>query len=412
MNKMTSIKTTTLSSLAVIAICFSGFSQAQTVTLGAAISLTGKYTTAGNHTQKGYDLAVKFVNDAGGIIINGKSHPIAVKYYDDESTPARAAELAERLIKRDKVDFMLGPYSSGLTKAIAPVTEKYKIPMIEANGASRSLFNKGYKYLFAVLSTSEQYLQEAINLAAQVAKKNGKSPSSLKVAVATENDPFSQDIRAGILDDAKRHGMKVVVDDKLPREMSDMTSTLTKVKALKPDVLVISGHSKGAALATRQMADMRVNVPLVGFTHCESAKLTDASKYASKADYTLCAAQWAPTMTYSDALFGTSGEYAKTFEKTYGYVPPYQAAESSAAIMVYVDAIQRAGSFDKEAVRDAIAATDMQTFYGNIKFDATGKNIAKPMVLRQIVNGKYQVVAPTKWATDDLVHPRPKWSQR
>jgi len=412
MSKTTSFKVKTLCSLAVIGFCFSGFVQAKTVTLGAAVSLTGKYSTAGNHTKKGYDLAVKYINARGGFVINGKSHQIEVKYYDDESTPARAAELAERLIKRDKIDFMLGPYSSGLTKAIAPVTEKYKVPMIEANGASRSLFNKGYKYLFAVLSTSEQYLQEAINLAAQVAKKNGKSPSSLKVAVATENDPFSQDIRAGVLADAKRYGMKVVVDDKLPREMSDMASTLTKVKALKPDVLVISGHSKGAALATRQMSDLRINVPLVGFTHCESAKLTDAKKFGNKANYSLCAAQWAPTMTYSDSLFGTSGEYAKTFEKAYGYVPPYQAAESSAAIMVYVDAFKRAGSLDKEAVRDAIAATDMQTFYGNIKFDSTGKNIAKPMVLRQIVDGKYQVVAPTKWATDDLVHPRPKWSQR
>jgi len=412
MYKFSSFKAKTLVSLAVAGLCFSSFAHAHTVVLGAAVSLTGKYSTAGNHTKKGYDLAVKFINDKGGIIVNGESHPIEVKYYDDESTPARAAELAERLIKRDKIDFMLGPYSSGLTKAIAPVTEKYKVPMVEGNGASRSLFNKGYKYLFAVLSTSEQYLQEAINLAAQVAKKNGKDPSTLKVAVATENDPFSQDIRAGVIADAKRYGMTIVVDDKLPREMSDMASTLTKVKALKPDVLVVSGHSKGAALATRQMSDMKVNVPLVGFTHCESAKLTDASKYGSKANFTLCAAQWAPTMTYKDDLFGSAGDYAKTFEKAYDYVPPYQAAESSAAVMVFADAFKRAGGFDKDKVRDALASTDMQTFYGNIKFDATGKNIAKPMVLRQIIDGKYQVVAPLEWATNDLVHPRPKWSQR
>ena len=161
---------------------------------------------------------------------------------------ARGAQLAERLIQQDGVQFMLGPYSSGLTKAIAPVTEKFKVPMVEGNGASRSLFNKGYKYLFAVLSTSEQYLQEAINLAAQTAESQGRSASSVKVAVAVENDPFSLDIRAGILDDAKRHGMKVVVDDKLPRELSDMSATLTKVKALKPDVLVVSGHSKGGRI--------------------------------------------------------------------------------------------------------------------------------------------------------------------
>ncbi|HED14861.1 MAG TPA: amino acid ABC transporter substrate-binding protein [Gammaproteobacteria bacterium] len=380
---------------------------AHTIKLGASVSLTGKYSTAGNHTRKGYDLAIKRINAAGGVEVAGKKHLLQVIYYDDESTPARGAQLAERLIKQDKVRFMLGPYSSGLTKAIAPVTEKYKIPMVEANGASRSLFNKGYRYLFAVLSTSEQYLQAAVTLAAEQAKKDGKKPSSLKLALAIENDPFSQDIRAGVLGDAKRFGMKVVVDDKLPRELSDMTSTLTKVKALRPDMFVVSGHSKGAALATKQMAELRVNVPIVAMTHCESAKLTDTKKYGNKAEGFLCAAQWAPTMTYKDATFGTASDYAKAFEKEYGYVPPYQAAESSAAILLWADAFHRAGSFDVEKVRDALAASDLQTFYGNIKFSKAGNNIAKPMVLRQIQNGKYVVVAPTKWATGTLVYPKP-----
>ena len=383
--------------------------EGDTIVLGAAVSLTGKYTTAGNHTKKGYDLAVKRVNEKGGVKVGGKSYKLKVVYYDDESTPARGAQLAERLIQQDGVKFMLGPYSSGLTKAIAPVTEKHKIPMVEGNGASRALFNKGYKYLFAVLSTSEQYLQEAINLAAQRAKKDLEDPASLKVAIAVENDPFSLDIRAGVLDDAKRHGMKVIVDDKLPRELSDMSATLTKVKALKPDVLVVSGHSKGAALVTRQASEMKANAPIIALTHCESAKVTDKEKFGGNAEGFLCATQWAPTMTYRDKWFGFAGDYAKDFENAYGYVPPYQAAESTASVLVYVDALQRAGSFDTEKVRDALAATEMQTFYGNIKFDDTGKNIAKPMVLRQIQGGAYKVVAPSKWASDKLVFPKPRF---
>lgn len=398
--------------IAASTLIFSATALAETLTLGAAISLTGKYSTAGKHTQNGYNLAIDSINKAGGVKVGDTTYTLELKVYDDESTPARATELAERLILRDNVKFMLGPYSSGLTKAIAPVTEKHKIPMVEGNGASRSLFNKGYKYLFAVLSTSEQYLQEAVNLLAQETKAAGGDVSKLKIAVATENDPFSQDIRAGILDDAKRHGMKVVIDDKLPREMSDMTSTLTKVKALKPDLLVASGHSKGAILVTKQMADMKVNVPMLAMTHCESAKINDTEKFGNTADYTLCAAQWAPTLTYKDTLFGSAGDYAKEFEAVFGYVPPYQSAESSASVMVFVDAMKRAGSLDTEAVRDALAATDMKTFYGNIRFDETGKNIAKPMVLREIKDGKYTVVAPSAWATGKPTYPRPKWSAR
>lgn len=381
-----------------------------TIIFGVALSETGKYSTNGKHTKNGYELAKERINGRGGVKVAGKLYKIDIKYYDDESTPARGAQLAERLIKQDGIKFMLGPYSSGLTKAIAPVTEKYKVPMIEGNGASRAIFNKGYKYVFAVLSTSDFYLREAINLAAEVAKKNGKNPKSLKVALAIENDPFSQDIRAGVLEDAKRWGMRVVVDDKLPPELNDMSATLTKVKALKPDVLIVSGHSKGATLVIRQLSDLKVDVPILAITHCEAAQVT--KNFGPLADYTLCAAQWAPALTYTDQWFGSASDYAKTFEKKYGYVPPYQAAESTAAVLVYADALERAGSFDTDKVRDAIGATILKTFYGNVQFDKTGKNIAKPMVLRQIQKGEYKVVAPTKWATSELIWPRPKWSER
>lgn len=117
-------------------------------------------------------------------------------------------------------------------------------------------------------------------------------------------------------------------------------------------------------------------------------------------------------MSYKDDVFGSAADYAKAFEAKYGYVPPYQAAESSASVLTFVDAFKRAGSFEPDAVRDALAATDMETFFGNIKFDETGKNIAKPMALRQIQNGEYVVVAPSKWAAGEMIYPRPMWADR
>lgn len=378
--------------------------EGDTIVLGAAVSLTGKYSTNGEHTKNGYDLAVKRINEMGGVKVGGKSYKLKIIYYDDESTPARAAQLAERLINQDGVKFMLGPYSSGLTKAIAPVTEKYKIPMVEGNGASVSLFNKGYKFLFATLSTTEFYLASAIDLAAETAQAQGKDPSQLRVAMAFENDPFSQDIRTGVLQDAKEYGMKIVIDDKLPPELNDMAATLTKVKALKPDLLVVSGHAKGATLVARQTHEMKVDVPMVATTHCDAAKLAETLPQASEGF--LCASQWDRSLNYEGPWFGTAEEYAQRFEKEFGYAPPYQGAESTAAVLVFVDAFERAQSFDPVKVRDAIAETEMETFYGNIKFDETGKNIAKPMVLYQIQDGKYVVVAPTKWASGELQYPR------
>ena len=394
---------------ALVALAASGAQakvEGDTIVLGSAISLTGKYSTNGIHAQRGYDFAAKRINDTGGVKVGGKSYKIKIVYYDDESTPARGAQLAERLIKQDGVKFMLGPYSSGLTKAVAPVTEKYKIPMVEAEGASRSLFTQGYKYLFAVLSTSEQYLASSIALAAEIAKKNGKKPSDVRVAMAFENDPFSLDVRAGVADDMKKYGMKAVVDDKLPRDLSDMTATMTKIKALKPDLFVLSGHSKGAATAARQMKEMKIKVPMVALTHCESSKIID--KFGASTEGILCPTQWSETLSYEGPLFGKASDYDRDFKAAYaGYKNvPYQAAQASAAVMVWKAAFEKANSFNVDKVRAALASTDMKTFYGAIKFSKAGNNIAKPMVLRQIQNGNLKIVAPLKWASDSVQHPR------
>jgi branched-chain amino acid transport system substrate-binding protein len=305
---------------------------------------------------------------------------------------------------------MLGPYSSGLTKAVATITEKHRIPMVQAEGASRSLFTQGYKYMFAVLNTSDYYLRAAVNILAEEAKKAGRDPKSIKIAIAIENDNFSQDVRDGVVEDAKKYGMQIVVDDKLPADLNDMTATLTKVKALKPDALMISGHEKGAVLGIRQVAQQKVYVPMLALTHCDSAQITE--KFGKESEYAFCGSQWDMSLTYTDPWFGDSKNYAEMFKKTYNYEPPYQAAESTASVEVFADAIARAGSLDRDKVRDALAKTDLMTFYGPVKFDESGKNVAKSMVMYQVQKGDYVVVAPSKWATAKPIYPAPTWAQR
>ncbi|HXZ92198.1 MAG TPA: amino acid ABC transporter substrate-binding protein [Burkholderiales bacterium] len=376
------------------------------ITLGSAISISGKYSQEGKNASDGYNFAVKRINEMGGVKVGGKTYKLEVKYYDDESTPARTAQLLERLINQDGIKFVLGPYGSGPTKAAAPVTEKYKIPMVEAEGASRSLFTQGYRYMFAALSTSDQYLSPVIDLAAELAQKSGKKPADLKIGMAFENDPFSLDVRDGVVEEAKKHNMKIVVDDKMPRDLSDISATLTKIKALKPDIIVFSGHTKGATTATRQMKEMDVNAPVVAMTHCESAKLT--TQFGAASEGILCPTQWAETLKYKDGVFGTAMDYNKAFLAAHPEykIVPYQVAQASAVIEIWADAFRRAGSLDTEKLRDALAKTEMETFYGHIKFSEVGNNIAKPMVLRQIQGGNYVVVAPTKYASEPVVYPR------
>jgi len=180
------------------------------------------------------------------------------------------------------------------------------------------------------------------------------------------------------------------------------------VKLLKPDLLIVSGHSKGAATAVRQIGEMKISVPMIALTHCEAADVV--GNFGEFANDILCSTQWAETLTYEDSLFGSAANYDTEFKAAYPEYAektvPYQTAQASAAVYVFADAFERAGTLDKEAVRDALTETDMSTFYGQIRFSEAGNNIAKPMVLRQIQDGKYKVVAPSAFASDPLTWPR------
>ena len=174
---------------------------------------------------------------------------------------------------------------------------------------------------------------------------------------------------------------------------------------MKPDVLLISGHEKGAATAAREMGEQKIEVPLIGVTHCESAKVTQ--DFPKVAEGFVCPTQWDETMKASDPMFGTAANYNNEIKAAYHYqVVPYQTAQASAAVYVWKDAFERAQSLDQQKVREALMKTNMQTFYGGIKFAPDGSNPGKEMTMRQIQGGKYKVVWPEKIAASKLIYPR------
>src|SRR5262249_12980068 len=194
---------------------------ADTITFGAAISMTGKTAKEGEYTRDGYQFYIDKANEMGGIKVGGKSYKIVLKYYDDESKSERTAQLIEKLVNQDKVNFILGPYGSAPTATAAPICEKYKIPMVEANGSAESIFSKGYKYTFAVLSPAKLYLRGVIDFV------RAKDPNAKTVAILGENEPFSKEVAAGAAEYAKEKGMQVVYNDLYPTNTQDVSSLLT-----------------------------------------------------------------------------------------------------------------------------------------------------------------------------------------
>lgn len=371
------------------------------VRLGAALSLTGKLATHGKNVKDGYDFMVKHINARGGIPIGGKKYKVEIKYYDDESNAKTAVKLVEKLIVEDGIKLLLGPYSSGVTFPASSVAEKYKVPMVEAHGAATTIFERGYKYLFATLNTVDQYFGNILQMAA-------KLPDPPKtIALIAENSLFPKLGADGAAKLAEKLGIKVVYHQYYPSGTKDLSSMLAQIRDKNPDILLAGGYINDMILLTKQAKEMGVKPKLFGFLLGPTVP-GFVDSLGADANYLVEPVQWAKSMGWKDEVLGwTAPQYAEMFEKEMGYEPDYHPPQSSAAVMVYYHALKKAGTTDPQKVRDEIAKTNIMTFYGPIHFNEQGKNIGKGMAVVQLQNGKHQVVYPSSVAEGKLVYPRP-----
>lgn len=375
-----------------------------TIVLGAAVSDTGKYAREGQDTRQGYDTWLDWVNNEyGGIKVGDASYHVEIVYYDDEGDPDTAANLVEKLITEDEVDFLLGPYSSGLTMSTSAIAEKYNVIMVEGNGASEGIFERGFKNIFAVLTPAGNYTQSALEALA------GQGATS--VVVAYEDTAFPTSVAQGAIRWAEEYGMEVLAVETYPKDVADVSAIMTKFRDLEPDVFVGGGHFNDALLFVSAAQELGFNpkgmVITVGPSNPDFA-----TEVGDAANYILGPTQWEATMSWEDAYFGTAAEFAARYEAMWGEPPTYQAAESTATALALQLAIEAAGSLEMDDVRQALYDLDVETFYGPINFDDTGKNAGKPMGAIQIQDGVINVVAPGVAAVADLMYPMVPWEDR
>jgi branched-chain amino acid transport system substrate-binding protein len=374
-----------------------------TIRIGAALSETGNFAREGQWNQRGYDIWLNWVNNEyGGIKVGDQTCMAEILYYDDESDPDTSARLYERLISDDGVDFLLGPYSSGITMGTSAIAEKYGVIMVEAHGASEALFDRGFENLFAVLSPASYYTESALRALADAGAET--------LVIANRDEAFSAAAADGAEQWAADYGIEVLARETYPPD-SDLSVIMTKFRDLNPDVFIGAGHFNDSILFVRSAQEL-------GFAP-KAMMLTvgpDSPEFAEElgadANFILGDSQWDRTMPYEDEYFGTAADYADLYQDLYGELPPYQAASSTAAALALHLAIEQAGTLDMDAVRAALQDLDVDTFYGNINFDETGKNTGKPMVTVQVLDGEALVTAPTDLAGAELVYPMPAWSER
>ncbi len=377
-----------------------------TLLFGAPLSLTGSTAKEGGLTRDGYELWKETYNGAGGIRAGSKRYRIETKYYDDESNAQKSATLAEKLINEDKINFLLGPYGTSATLQVSTVAEKSKIPMIEGNGAAESIFEQGYQYTFGVLSPARSYLRGVVDMAL------AQNPRPVTVAILSADDPFSVEVADATKQYAESKGLQVIYYQKYPNASTDLRAPVTEAKAKNPDLFLNSGHFQESVAIMQQAKELGFNAKGFGFSVGPS--LPDfESTLKEAANYVFGGTQWTPALKYNgDDLFKTPENYNAVYTKRFGYEPSYQSAESTACGVAFVKAIEKAGTIEPKAVRDAIAKLDFMSFYGQIKFDSRGINIYKPMAVEQWQSGKKVTVWPPEAANGKPIWPTPPWDKR
>ena len=375
----------------------SGEGFAGTLRIGAALSETGKYAVEGRDSRRGYDTWVRWVNEEyGGIEIGGRRYAAEIVYYDDESDADTAANLVQKLIDEDGVDFLLGPYSSGLTTGTSAIAEANDVIMVEGNGTSDTMFERGFRNLFLVATIASDYTRSGIEtLAARGART---------AVIAHEDTSFPTAVAEG----ARRHleaaGIEVLSMESYPKDIQDASAIMTKFRELDPDVFIGGGHYNDAVLFVTSAKDLGFSPDGMLITVGPSnPKLID--ELGEDVEGVLGPTQWEPVMAYQGPYFGSAADYAAYFESLWGEPPVYQAASATAAALALHLAIEEAGTTDTVAVREALYDLRADTFYGPIAFDERGVNISKPMGTIQVQDGEVRVIAPEAAAVAELRYP-------
>lgn len=383
-----------------------GSSNAETIALGAAISLTGDLANEGNLYLDSYKMTIRDVNEKGGVEVGGTTYNLELKYYDDESSASTSRQLYQRLIERDGVEYLLGPYSSGVTLAAQPVVQRAQLPMVQGGGASSEIFTEDNEYVFGMLATANNYADGALALADTFEK-----PAVKKLGLGVANDTFSQDVARGVRNLAKKYNWEVVIDQSFPANTNDLSSIVNAVDKASPQVYVHSGHYKDAVLIANQFKQFGVTVPMplatVGITPQSFIKET-----GNAGNYWHGTSQWASEASYKGFFYGAAPDYTKAFTETYDYQPDYHNAAASACILTYLNAFKKAGKLSPEAVHTKLTETDITTAFGSVNFNQNLVNKGITPVDYQWQDGSKALVGPPDLANTDPIYPVPSWSER
>ena len=391
------------------------------VKIGIVLPLTGSSAEMGKLSKNGIELAINTINANGGIKSLGGAKLVPI-YADSAGKPETGVTEIERLIVKDKVNALLGPYNSNVAAPTAEVAEKYSMPYMLTNAVADDILKKGYKYVWRANQSSSGNAIDLIGFLSDLGKKTGKPVKT--IALVYESTDWGTSSAEALKKTAKEAGIEVVAAMDYPANTADMTSIVVKLKSLNPEVVIPMSYLNDALLFTRTVAEMKLNSAILAGGGGFSAPAF-VEKAGKSADYVMTLSGWDPD------ILGSKSEASKKlnadYKAKYGSDFSEYSANAWMSAMVLFDAIERAGSLKPEAIKTALDATDIKGDqvalslhpYEGIKFSQEvrgmkSQNTYARQVIVQVQNGKFRMVWPFNTAPKDvqISWPVPAWTER
>lgn len=344
------------------------------IKVGEVDSMTGSEATFGVSTHNGVQLAVKQLNDAGGI----KGKKIEIFSQDDQSKPDEAATVATKLINQDKVVALIGEVASSRSLAMAPIAQQAKVVMVSPSSTNPKVTEQG-DYIFRVCFIDPFQGHVMAKFAAENLKLK-------KVAVLRDvKNDYSVGLANFFTETFKRLGGEILVDVSYSAGDMDFKSQLTAIRAKNPEAIFVPGYYGDVGLIARQARELGIKVPLMGGDGWDSPKLKEIGGDAINGSYFsnhYAAEDKSPQVQ----------EFISKYKAAYGSVPDGMAAMGFDAAMVLADAMKRAKSLGTSDIRDALAETkDYQAVTGKITIDPN-RNAKKSAVVLKVEGGEFKYV--------------------
>jgi branched-chain amino acid transport system substrate-binding protein len=375
------------------------------ITVGAVLSLTGSQSEAGQMAKEGYLYCQDWINGKGGITLKGVGHRLTINIADDQGRPSMAASVTEQLISQNQETLLLGPSNDATTARAAPVAERHQVPMVSSGASSDAIFNNHYHYLFSVLAPHSRQLQGVIDMAL------AQAPKPQTVAILFASDSLSAEVAAATASYVQAKGMTLVYGDSYPSGVNDVSALLGSLAGAVPDLILEVGHPAESVRTVQQAQQMNIQPKLLAFSDGPGTAhfTTDLRKAAN---YSVGTTQWGPAARNRTSYFLDSFHYALAFAAQFGHMPDQHAGAATAACLTLEVAIERAGSTQPAKVREALVAMDLNTFFGEIKFDDRGVNAVKPVYVEQVQSGRPVIIWPPDVASARARYPDPGWAKR